>query len=57
VEAVIIARSKRMKVLDGEFYRGNDRYLIHVEQPYLEAMSDSASALGPTVAVKQRSGG
>jgi hypothetical protein len=59
VESVIVARSKRAKVLDGEFYRGNDRYVIQVEQPYLEAMStvDSASALAPTVTVKQRSGG
>jgi hypothetical protein len=57
VEAVIVARSKRMKVLDGEFYRGNDRYVIQVEQPYLEAMSDAASALGPPVAAKLRSGG
>jgi hypothetical protein len=59
VESVIVARSKRMKVLDGEFYRGNDRYVIQVEQPYLEAMStaDAAAAFGPPVAVKQRSGG
>lgn len=37
VESVIVARAKRVKVLDGEIYRGNDRYVIQVEQPYLDA--------------------
>ncbi len=44
VEGVIVARSKRMKVLDGEIYRGNARYLIQVEQPYLHATAPRAEA-------------
>lgn len=37
VESVIVARAQRVKVLEGEIYRGNNRYVIQVEQPYLDA--------------------
>jgi hypothetical protein len=37
VEGVIMARAKRLKLLDGEIYRGTDRFSIQVEQPYLDA--------------------
>jgi len=35
IQAVLSARARRVPVLDGEFWRGNERLLIRVEQPYL----------------------
>jgi hypothetical protein len=35
VQAVLAARAKRAPVLEGEFWRGNQRWIIRVEQPYL----------------------
>src|SRR5688572_6595294 len=35
VRAVLLARARRDKVLEGEFYRGGERWLLRVEQPYL----------------------
>lgn len=55
VESVIVARSKRVKILDGEIYRGNDRYLIQVEQPYLDATPPRAEAsTAPDPAIASR---
>ena len=36
VRAVLVARAKRVRVLEGEFFRGRERWVIRVEQPYLE---------------------
>lgn len=58
VEGVIVARSKRVKVLDGEIYRGNDRYLIQVEQPYLDSVPPKVEVrLLPDSAPGSRSAG
>lgn len=54
VESVIVARAKRVKVLDGEIYRGNDRYLIQVEQPYLDATPSADTGFIPDSAVARR---
>jgi hypothetical protein len=35
IQAVLAARAKRAPVLEGEFWRGNQRWIIRVEQPYL----------------------
>src|SRR6185436_3652960 len=35
VQAVLRARAQHAPVLDGEFWRGGERWLIRVEQPYL----------------------
>jgi hypothetical protein len=36
IQAVLSARARRAPVLEGEFWRGNERWLLRVEQPYLE---------------------
>jgi hypothetical protein len=36
VQAILVARARRVKVLEGEFYRGNERWTLLVEQPYLD---------------------
>jgi hypothetical protein len=36
VRAILVARAQRVKVLEGEFYRGNERWTLRVEQPYLD---------------------
>ncbi|HVR20025.1 MAG TPA: hypothetical protein VMS65_10020 [Polyangiaceae bacterium] len=36
VRAILVARANRVKVLEGEFYRGTERWTLHVEQPYLD---------------------
>lgn len=54
VESVLVARAKRVKVLDGEIYRGNDRYLIQVEQPYLDAPTSADTAAIPGSAMASR---
>jgi len=35
IQAVLVARARRAPVLEGEFWRGAERFLIRVEQPYL----------------------
>jgi hypothetical protein len=35
VQAVLVARARGDKVLEGEFWRGGERWLLRVEQPYL----------------------
>jgi hypothetical protein len=35
VQAVLVARARGDKVLQGEFWRGGERWLLRVEQPYL----------------------
>ncbi|HEX5099811.1 MAG TPA: hypothetical protein VFV94_09945 [Polyangiaceae bacterium] len=35
IQAVLSARARRAPVLEGEFWRGTQRWLIRVEQPYL----------------------
>ena len=36
VRAVLVARAQHVKVLEGEFYRGRERWVLRVEQPYLD---------------------
>jgi hypothetical protein len=36
IQAVLAARAQHAAVLDGEFWRGPQRYVIRVEQPYVE---------------------
>jgi hypothetical protein len=43
VQAVLVARAHRAPVLEGEVWRGNQRLILRVEQPYL-AESDAAPA-------------
>jgi hypothetical protein len=35
IQAVLAARARRTPVLEGEFWRGRERWLLRVEQPYL----------------------
>jgi hypothetical protein len=48
VSAVLRARAQQEKVLEGEFYRGTERWVLRVEQPYPEepraGLSESTSA-------------
>lgn len=37
VQAVLIARARRVPVLDGEFWRDGERWALRVEQPYPKA--------------------
>jgi hypothetical protein len=50
VRAILVARANRARVLEGEFYRGNERWTLRVEQPYLD---DERSA-GVRVTLKER---
>jgi hypothetical protein len=54
VEGVIMARAKRLKLLDGEVYRGSERYSIQVEQPYLDAPLKAEVEPAPDSAVASR---
>lgn len=54
VEGVIMARAKRLKLLDGEIYRGSERYSIQVEQPYLDAPLKAEVEPAPDSAVASR---
>lgn len=36
IQAVLAARARRAPVLDGEFWRGAERWVLRVEQPYLQ---------------------
>jgi hypothetical protein len=47
VRAVLVARARRVKVLEGEFYRGRERWVLRVEQPYLEGNDDTLTGKGP----------
>jgi hypothetical protein len=47
VRAVLVARARRIKVLEGEFYRGQERWILRVEQPYLEGKSDTLTGAAP----------
>jgi hypothetical protein len=50
IQAVLAARAHHAPVLEGEFWRGTQRFLIRVEQPYLdERRSDAASDEGQRV--------
>jgi hypothetical protein len=46
VSAVLSARARQEKVLEGEFYRGTERWVLRVEQPYPPAQSASLSGVG-----------
>jgi hypothetical protein len=49
VRAVLGARARQQKVLEGEFYRGSERWILRVEQPYPpapRALLESASPGG-----------
>lgn len=37
IQAVLVARAHHAAVLEGEFWRGAQRYVIRVEQPYVES--------------------
>lgn len=47
VRAVLVARSHRVKVLEGEFFRGQERWLLRVEQPYLNEESRGLTGNDP----------
>jgi hypothetical protein len=47
VRAVLQARARRARVLEGEFYRGSERWILRVEQPYLPEPSASERELDP----------
>ena len=47
VRAVLVARARRVKVLEGEFYRGQERWILRVEQPYLEGKTETLTGAGP----------
>jgi hypothetical protein len=50
---VLAARAKRAPVLEGELWRGNQRFLIRVEQPYLpERHSERAEDTGPRLTMR-----
>jgi hypothetical protein len=43
IQAVLVARAHHAAVLDGEFWRGDQRFILRVEQPYPdERRSDAA---------------
>jgi hypothetical protein len=46
VSAVLRARARQEKVLEGEFYRGTERWVLRVEQPYPPEQSASLSGVG-----------
>jgi hypothetical protein len=47
VRAVLVARARRIKVLEGEFYRGRERWILRVEQPYLDGKTDTLTGAAP----------
>jgi hypothetical protein len=47
VRAILVARSHRVRVLEGEFFRGQERWALRVEQPYLEEASRGLTGPGP----------
>jgi hypothetical protein len=51
IQAVLAARARHAPVLEGEVWRGDRRYLLRVEQPYLdERRSDATDGEGPRAA-------
>jgi hypothetical protein len=51
IQAVLAARAHHAPVLEGEFWRGDRRYVLRVEQPYLdERRSDAAGGDGERAA-------
>jgi hypothetical protein len=53
ISAVLAARAKRAPVLEGELWRGNQRFIIRVEQPYLpERHSERAEDSGPRLTMR-----
>lgn len=48
IQAVLAARARHAPVLEGEVWRGDRRYVLRVEQPYLdERRSDAIEGEGP----------
>jgi hypothetical protein len=47
VRAILVARANRVKVLEGEFYRGHERWILRVEQPYLDEKGTALTGEGP----------
>lgn len=48
IQAVLAARARHAPVLEGEVWRGDHRYVLRVEQPYLdERRSDAIEGEGP----------
>ncbi len=50
IQAVLVARAHHAAVLEGEFWRGAQRYVIRVEQPYVDerrAESDASANTPP----------
>jgi hypothetical protein len=47
VRAILVARSQRARVLEGEFFRGQERWTLRVEQPYLDQGSAGLTGQGP----------
>jgi hypothetical protein len=54
IGAVLKARAQRVAVLEGEFFRGAQRWLIRVEQPYLpERVSEGPEPEGPRLTMRE----
>ena len=50
IQAVLAARARHAPVLEGEVWRGDRRFVLRVEQPYLdERRSDATDGEGPRV--------
>lgn len=43
IQAVLVARAHHAPVLEGEFWRGDQRYVLRVEQPYLDERRSDAN--------------
>jgi len=54
VRAVLVARARRERVLEGEFYRGNERWVLQVEQPYPSEPGATAAGDGTVARVASR---
>jgi len=54
VRAVLVARARRERVLEGEFYRGNERWVLQVEQPYPPEASAAVTGDGVVARVASR---
>jgi hypothetical protein len=54
IQAVLAARARHAAVLEGEFWRGTERWVIRVEQPYLpERHSERAVDEGPRLTLRE----
>jgi hypothetical protein len=54
IQAVLAARARRASVLEGEFWRGNQRWIIRVEQPYLpDRQSERVAEDGPRLTLRE----